>query len=594
MPNTPTIKSKKSSLRKLFVLIKDYFVNSDEKLIAWLMLIGTALCVIALVALTAAFSWWFAGFWTILMAKALPAFLISMGEFAGLATAFIAVNALKNFLINKLSMNWRKWLTKKIINKLFNSENNYLDLKRFSENIDNIAQRIQEDVQSFVDLTLNLGADLLKSVLTLGTFVGTLWIVGGPLALAVGIVIPGYLVWVALIVAIAATLITHFIGKSLAAKNQKAERAEAELRKDLETLNDDAENIAEEGAEEYYKTALEDKIEEINTNANQILKTQTKLVTFQNFYNQIANILPTILSAPLYFAGLIEIGQLMQVGMAFGQVSSSLSWFVESYEGLATYNSNIQRISQLENAFEKDGLDANPKLITRERQNQQGICIKKLDIKPAKVSSTSHILKNLSLELHPGEHVLIRGCSGLGKSTLFKAIAGTWKHGEGEITIPLEKKFYFLPQKPTIPHNTLRAVLAFPQLANTYTDEQYVDALKKVGTMEEFIPRLGEKTDWEDTLSGGQKQRISLARALLKKPDWLFLDEATASLDSASVAHVYSTLKKELRKSAIVSISHQKEVQEHHSKILHFKRKGDDKEIEVTEEILARKRSQSI
>lgn len=124
-----------------------------------------------------------------------------------------------------------------------------------------------------------------------------------------------------------------FHGKIPCQKNQKAERAEAELRQDLETLNNDAENVAEEGAEEYYKNALKNKVQEINSNANQILKTQTKLVGFQNFYSQMASILPDLLSAPLYFAGLIELGQLMQVGMAFGQVSSSLSWFVESYEG---------------------------------------------------------------------------------------------------------------------------------------------------------------------------------------------------------------------------------------------------------------------
>ncbi|WP_158617462.1 SbmA/BacA-like family transporter [Legionella sp. km772] len=352
---------------KTFNLIKDYFVNSDEKALAWLLLIGTIISITGLVALMTALSWWSAGFWAILTTKAWGAFLVSMGQFSLLVSAYVGVYVIKDYLLGKLSILWRNWLTNKLIDELFHSENNYLDLKRFSNEIDNIAQRIQEDSKSFVELTLNLGSTLLQAVLGLAAFASTLWVVGGPLSLSLlglNIVIPGYLFWVALITAIVATGITHFIGKSLAETNKNAERAEADFRQSLAELNDDAENIAEEHAEHYYKTAIQNKINDINNTALQKLNTQTKLVGFQNFYMQMAQVLPTVLAAPLYFAGLIEIGQLMQISMAFTQVNMSLSWFVGAYEGLSSYKTSIRRLAELEQSFESEGIAlANAKTI---------------------------------------------------------------------------------------------------------------------------------------------------------------------------------------------------------------------------------------
>jgi putative ATP-binding cassette transporter len=579
-------KTQKISWRKTFDLAKDYFLNSDEKLVAWLLLIGAVLCVVGLVALMVVLGWWSAGFWAVLTAKALAPFLIAMGQFALLLTSLVTVHVLKNYLIGKLSILWRNWLTHKILDQLFNGENNYLDLKRFSSEIDNISQRIQEDVKAFVELTLNLSTELLRSVLSLGAFAGTLWVIGGPLAvvlLGLNIVIPGYLVWVALIIAIAATVATHFIANPLIETNKKSEQIEADLRHELSQLNENAENIAEEHAEPYYKKSIELKMQDINGTSDKKLETQTKLIAFQNFYSQISEILPYLVSAPLYFSGLIELGQLMQIGMSFGQVSSSLSWFVDTYENITLYKTRIERVTELQKTFEKDGLAANAKLIARKERNKDSVNIKHLNIMEAQASSTGHILRNLNLKLTPGKHTLIKGPSGLGKSTLFKAISGTWKYGNGDIFVPAGKNLYFLPQKPTLPRDTLKAVLAYPEPVNTYTDEQYINALKAVGGMDDFIPKLQEKRPWAKELSDGQQQRVSFARALLKKPDWLFLDEATSALDEASEEHVYSVIIKELKNTTIVSIAHRKTVEKHHPRIVLF-RANKEKEIEVTEQ----------
>ncbi|WP_051555075.1 ATP-binding cassette domain-containing protein [Legionella fairfieldensis] len=323
----------------------------------------------------------------------------------------------------------------------------------------------------------------------------------------------------------------------------------------------------------------------IKETANQKLGTQTKLLTFQNFYSQLIQILPSLLAAPLYFTGLIELGQLMQIGMYFTQVNLSLSWFSTSYENLSTYKTSIARISELQQTLAKEGLATNTKSMVRKIRNKESLHIKGLTIAYPQNASTTYIMRNLNLKLIPGEHILIKGKSGLGKSSLFKAISGTWKYGDGKISIPAGKSFYFLPQKPTLPCDTLKAVLAYPEPVETYTEEQYITALRAVGGMDDFIPKLSEKRAWSKELSGGQQQRISFTRVLLKKPDWLFLDEATSSLDEESEEYVYSAVK-QLKNTTIISIAHRSTVEKHHSKIIFFSA-NNEREIEVKEQPLA-------
>lgn len=578
--------------KKIFKLIKGYFLNSNEKFVAWLLLMGTALCVISLVGLMFAFSWWTTGFWALLTAKAaLTPFLISLGQFTLIAGAYIGASVLQSFLMGKLSIRWRNWLTKQFINKLFDGKNNYLDLKRISTTIDNIGQRIQADINNFVTLTLNIGTTLLNSVLSLCAFTGSLWVIGGAIQiglLGLNLVIPGYLVWVSLIIAAIATGLTYVIGKTLPQENKKNEQAEADLRQDLSQLNQEAENIAEEHAEDYYKTSLAKMTEEVKNTATQKLNTMTRLSAFQNFYSQFSNILPTIFAAPLYFSGLIQIGQLMQIGICFNQVNTALSALMYSYGDLASCRASFERIVELQKTFENDGLPlANEKSIYRKVRNKNSITLKNLDIMQPQVQplSSSYIMRGLTLKLQPSEHVLIQGPSGIGKSTLFKVISGTWQYGKGKISVPEnnDKKFYFLPQKPVLPHATLEAVLAYPQPTNMYTRPQYEEVLKNVRGMDDFIPRLDEKRDWKE-LSGGQQQRISFARALLKKPEWLFLDEATSALDAEGEDHVYRKVKEKLKNTTIVSIGHRDTIKKYHSRIVFFKA-TQDKQIELKMEI---------
>ncbi|MBA2657333.1 MAG: ABC transporter ATP-binding protein/permease [Tatlockia sp.] len=582
----------KSQLRKAFDIAKDYFLYSDDRFWAWFYLIGVLLCIGAGVALMAAMGWWSVGFWAIITAKTLGPFLISMGYFALIVSGLVATYVCENYLFGKLSILWRNGLTKQIKDLLFkeeddsNKKNDFSDINRFGDKIDNVPQRIQGDIDSFVTLTLLLVTDSFRSILSFGTFVGTLWVIGGALTIALlglNIVIPGYLVWVAILVSLIATVITHFIGRSLIDTNKKAETNEANLRKEVDTLITEAENIKMEKSEPFHKNAINEKMDKVNETANEKLFTQTMLDGFRNFYSNIAGIVPIVCTFPLYVAGLIPFGTLMLVPMSYSQVDNALNLPIRLYELLTQLKASAERITELKDAT-NGGLEANPKDIKIKNRPKDTIKVSNLSIMtPKKTNSDSdYITHNLKWKFFPGQHVAIVGQTGDGKSTLFKAIAESNLHGRGKISLPEGKSLRFIPQTATFPYEYLkkehlRKVLAYP--GSVYTVEECENALRAVA-LEKYIPALqdyenpdwsNEYTDWSKC-SGGERQRLSIARALLKDPDWLFMDETTAGLDPKTEERVFNNLKK--TKATIISITQKESILKYHDKVLLFKPDG--------------------
>ena len=556
----------------MYRLIKDYFFESEERYWALLRLLGVILGVVASVALTSMLAAWTVGFWAALTEMSYPLYMASLQNLLLLTISYVSVYIFNDYLVGTLAISWREWLTKKLINKYASeSENNYLEIDRHPSQINNPAQRIQEDVPYFVDTTLKLGTELLQSMLILVTFMGNLWVIGGSatfMILGMSITIPGYLVWAAILFATTSNLLTYLIGKTLVNLSGTQQNLEVDLRKDIDLLSDNAESVAQDKGEDYFRRSFLGKLQSVCSNAYQILRVKVRLSAFNNFYQQISLVFPYIAAAPLYFARQTTLGELMEVGFSFGQIQSALYWFSNSYEDLASYTATIERIVVLEDAMSESGLNTTPRsIVVHERRNAAKLCVRNLNL--AEPNNPHAILNELNLTFRAGENTLLKGRSGLGKSTLFKALANVWKYGEGEVFISNLSSMYFLPQRPVIPTNTLKAILAYPELENIYSDDEYETVLRLVG-MDAFIGDLNTHETWSKKLSAGQQQRISFARALLKKPDWLFLDEATSSLDEDSEYDMYNLLKEQLSTTTFISIAHRSSVEKHHDRVVTF------------------------
>jgi vitamin B12/bleomycin/antimicrobial peptide transport system ATP-binding/permease protein len=365
--------------------------------------------------------------------------------------------------------------------------------------------------------------------------------------------IPGYLVWAAIIYAIIGTALTHLIGWRLIPLNFQQQRFEADFRFNLVRTRENAEQIAALRGEAAERERHLDRFGPVIDNWLAIMQ-RTKLLTFFTAsYGQASIIFPYIVVSPAYFAGAMQLGGLMQTGAAFRSVQEALSYFIESYRDIAEWRAIIDRLSGFEEAIEAGhALALTPPAIEVVQRSGAPFAANRLDVR---LPDDEPLVAAEHLAFPAGERVLVTGPSGAGKSTLFRAIAGIWPFGSGRVTVPADAKSMLVPQRPYFPVATLATAIAFPARAGTFDDARLADALLAVG-LPHMVGRLGEEAHWNTVLSLGQQQRLAIARALLHAPDYLFLDEATASLDEAAEAALYRLLQDRLKGTAIISIGH--------------------------------------
>lgn len=547
----------------------DYFIKSEDRFKAWALLLGALLAIVALVGMSFLMTWWSVGFWTAILTKDVSLFLWNTVIFTGILAGYTGISVLKNYLVDTLGLRWRQWLTQSFIDDYL-KKHHYLKLARTHTQIDSPAQRIQEDVESFVTTSLSLFLESFNSILTFAIFAGTLWVLSGTLSIALfglSFTIPGYLFWCAILFSVVGNVITHRIGRWLAENANEQKKIEAKLRKNLDFVQNESENIAQQKGEKYHQQTLMSHVKEMVTQTYQKILIRMRLVAFESFYLQATLMFPTFVMAPLLFKDKISFGQFTQAGSAFVQVQLSLSWFMGAYESFANYLTSTKRLLELKNAMQTEETST---IQIKENRLSSEIKIEHLDI--LKPNSTQVIMKHLNLHFNQGENTLIKGDSGLGKSTLFKVLGGTWPYGKGEVHVPDEKEMFLLSQKPLLPEDTLRAVLAYPELTSAYKTEQYQEALRLVGGLDHLLLQLDQSSPWSRRLSGGEQQRVAFARAILKKPKWLLLDEISASLDIQSERKLYRLLKEHLKETTFISIAHRPTVTEFHDRIISFEK----------------------
>ena len=546
--------------RKVWALSLPYF-KSDEKWKARALLLAIVLLNLAAVYMLVLLNDWNRVFYDALQNKQADVFWTQLGRFTYLAFAFIIIAVYKFYLTQLLEMRWRAWMTDHYLVRWLSNHAFYkMELARYTQqaggqNPDNPDQRIQEDVNQFTSYTVSLTMGLLNAVVTLASFVGILWGLSGNFGFTVGgttFDIPGFMVWAAVLYCAVGSIISHYIGRPLIKLNFTQQRLEADFRHHMVRVREYSESIALDKGERVERKQLDLRFSAVLSNYLALLKAQKSLTWFTVGFGQAAVVFPFIVAAPRFFSGAIQLGELMQISSAFGQVQGSLSWFVDNYSALASWRATTDRLTSFEESFQAlahgdTGVSAT-----------DSVAIDTQDL-TISLPTGAILLSQAALHMQAGDSVLLQGPSGSGKSTLFRTFAGIWPFASGTLARP--KDAMFIPQRPYFPNGPLRDALAYPEAASRYSDADLKQALEDA-----LLPQLANQLDdsdaWGQKLSGGEQQRLAIARVLLKKPAWVFADEATSALDAQAEDTLYKRLIALVKSTggAIVSIAHRPSV----------------------------------
>jgi putative ATP-binding cassette transporter len=551
-----------STLAAIWRLTIPYF-NSEDRWPGRLLLIAVIAAELGLVAINVLLNEWNNRFYNALQDHNWDAFVYELAYFCVLAALYIVCAVYQLYLNLWLQIRWRRWMTVQFLGDWLKGSNHYR-MQMLGDVADNPDQRISDDLKSFVDNTLTIGIGMLSSIVTLGSFVVILWHLSGdaPLLLfGMEWRIPGYLVWCALLYAVLGTVLAHLIGRPLIELNFLQQRYEADFRFNLVRVRENSEQIALLGGERAEDDRLLTRFANVVANWRAIMTRRKRLTFFTSGYTQVSNVFPFLVVSPLYFAGRMALGGMMQTASAFTSVQTALSFIITSYSTIAEWRAVVDRLSGFEEAMLAARAAAvKPPHITVGPQAAQDVAMEELEVG---LPNGTPLVDVADLHLPAGENVLVTGPSGSGKSTLFRAISGIWPFGKGRIFVPQGARVMILPQRPYLPVGSLLAAVSYPALPDRFGATKVAAALTAVG-LEKLVPRLDEEGHWNRMLSLGEQQRVALARVILLEPDFLFLDEATASLDEPSEARLYRLLAEKLPQATLISIGHRTTLEAFH------------------------------
>jgi len=562
-----------STLATIWRLAIPYF-RSEDRWAGNALLAAVVAIELAVVGVTVLINQWNARFYNALQDRNWDTFVRELIVFCVLAAAYVVLRVYQLYLNQWLQIRWRRWMTARYIGHWLDGPNHYR-MQMLGDAADNPDQRIAEDIKQFIELGLFVGVGLLGAIVSLGSFVIILWGLSAAAPLTIfgeAWNIPGYLVWAALAYAAVGTLLTHLIGRPLIALNFNQQRYEADFRFNLVRVRENSEQIALLHGEQAERGRLMERFLNVVDNWLAIMTRQKRLTFLTAGYNQASVVFPIIVVSPAYFAGHIQLGTLTQTAGAFNSVQTALSFFVDTYVRIAEWRAVIERLSGFEASI------ASAHALTSRKPNiaVAPVAAKEVQLRDLEVTlpSGKPLVTADRISIAPGEDVLVTGPSGSGKSTLFRAIAGIWPFGSGRVTVPQGAKALTLPQRPYLPIGTLEAAVSYPSEPGTFDSARIRDLFVAVG-LPAMAERLEERAHWNRMLSLGEQQRLGIARAILHAPDFLFLDEATASIDEPAEARLYKLLKDRLPNATIISIGHRSTLAAFHKRGLTLARDGE-------------------
>ena len=559
-PSHHPIKPPQGAFRRTLRLARGWY-SSEERRLAWGLTGATLILTLVQIGIALRVNAWHRDFFNALDQHDSAAMSAQIRLFSLLAVLTMALAVAQLWARQTLSLSWRRWLVHHLQDRWLADARHY-HMSLMPGTADNPDQRISENTRWATVMAVDLATGLLHSVLTFVCFAGILWTLSGTVQVA-GMAVPGSMMAMAVLYAVAGSLLTWGIGRHLVGLNIARNQVESDHRFALLRLRENAEAVALMGGGSDEARSLRTGFGQVVDVMHGLLWRERQLMWLGSGFGMVAAVLPLLVASPRYFAGALSLGALMQLGQAFAQVTHALSWTQENWPRLADWRSHVERIVALE-----DSLDDAAAL-----SQAGGIVIETdaaaimLDRVTLRAPDGAVLLAEASATIHQGERVLIQGSSGCGKSTLFRAAAGLWPWGEGRICMPPRKATMLLPQRPYLPLGTLRQAVSYPASPGRFDDRAIIAALVRCG-LAGLVDRLAEDAHWDRCLSLGEQQRLGFARLLLHAPRWVLLDEATSALDDAAEANVMRLFEMELAGATLLSIGHRPGLSRWHDRVL--------------------------
>lgn len=573
MPTSVTVLPKASFSRRFLGLVRGYWC-SERKWTVRLMTLALLLLTMGQVVVPVLINLWSERLFDALEQRSMDGFLLMIGA-VGLIIVFnIVIVTLHLQVKRRLQYGWREWLTRTVLDDWL-TRGRHHQVTYLPGDHDNPDGRIAEDIRIATEMAIDLGHSLTYCVLLLISFTNILWMLSGAPEMTVAgytFTVPGYLLYIALLYAAAGTTIAMVIGNPLVRAVNRRQGLEASFRFGLARVRENAPAIALLHGESEERRRLCDLLGGVRSGWNGQTRALTHMMVFSATYSVLSASFPILVAAPRFIAGAISLGMLMQTAQAFQQTVAALSWPIDNLARAAEWKASVERVLSLQDALarldrEVSGGEGTARITVDRSDEEHTLSFRNVSIAEP---DGQMVIQPFDIEVQPGERVLISGDPGAAVR-LFRAVARVWPWGHGRIALPAHTRVFFMPERPYLPRGTLRSALSYPVGPDKVSDAQAAEALARVG-LSHLVHRLDEELPWDEELAVAEKQRLGFARLLVRRPDWIFIEDATDALDPYGEEDMLRLLDEEFPKATLLTIGSHPGLDAHHKRKLVLER----------------------